>query len=364
MKTTYQLATLTVVGVLAGVAWNAGLPFSLGSKADSASTRRAERKRPVPSVVVRQVRFDSDAAVIQAVGTGKALKAVTLYPEADGRVVKVHFRSGQRIKSGDPLIDLDSESEKLALRLATIQHDNAKRLLARYQKIASGQAVTLNAMQEARKALDVATVQLSQASLALRRRTLKAPFDGIVGIARVEVGDRITKTTQVASLDDRSALLVDFEVPAAFAFGVRRGMKFTATTWARRRDRFEGVVTDLSSRIDATTRTLSVRGRIPNAEDRLRTGLAFAITLPLVGQGFPAVPSVAIRWQRKGSYVWAIRNKKAVRVEASVIKRNGPWVLVDADLKPEDYVVVEGVQNLRDGRHVKVTKRVALKRKR
>lgn len=362
MKIIYQLAALAVIGGGVAIAWNADLPSRLGATVDQPAARSAKKARPVPGVIVRKVRYDSDAAVIQAVGTGKALKAVILFPEADGRVVKVHFRSGQKVKKGDPLIKLDSESEQLAQRLATIQYDTAKRLLQRYQKIASGQAITINAMEEARKALDVATVQLSQANLALRRRTLKAPFDGVVGIAKVEIGDRVTTTTEITHLDDRSALLIDFEVPAAFAFGVQRGNKFTATTWARRRDRLEGVVTDLGSRVDAETRTLQVRGRIPNKDDRLRTGLAFSITLPLVGTDFPSVPSVAIRWQRKGSYVWAIRNSKAVRIEVAVIKRNGPWVLVDADLKPEDYVVVEGVQNLRDGRRVKVAKRLALKR--
>lgn len=359
MKLYTQLAALGLIGGLAGLGWYMELPAKLGFSAEKAPDRRQGRSGAVKQVIVKSVRFASDAAVVQAVGTGKALKAVVLHPESEGRVTEVLFSAGQSVKAGQALLRLESEDEKLALRQAQINLADAKRVLARYEKIASGRAITLNQLEAARKAHALAEVAVSRAELALRRRTLTAPFAGVIGIARVEIGDRVTRTTEIATVDDRSALLVDFEVPAAFAFSVRKGTTFTARTWAHRSETFTGIVAALGSRVNQETRTLRVRGRIPNPGDRLRTGLAFNITLPLTGKQYPSVPSVAIRWQRKGSYVWVVRSEKAVRIRVDVIKRNGGWVLVDAKLQRGDVVVVEGVQGLRPGRKVQVEKSTA-----
>ena len=146
-------------------------------------------------------------------------------------------------------------------------------------------------------------------------------------------------------------------MPAALAFGVRKGASFKAMTWALRGERFTGTVTALGSRIDQDTRTLHVRARIPNKKDVLRPGMAFSITLPLAGKRYPSVPSVSIRWRRKGAFVWVVRDGAAVRVPVEVIKRNEGWVLVDAKLKEGEDVVVEGVQQLRPRMKVRVERR-------
>jgi len=355
MNTAKQIVLLGVIAAVAAGAWFADFDTLLGRESAEAqkSAKRKRVRRPVP-VIVKPVIFDSDAAVIEAVGTGVARKAVTLFPESAGRVVQVMFSAGQKVAAGTPLLKLDDEEERLAVQLANVSLEDAQRKLQRYQKIVARGSISRSELDTARTASTSAKLRLSQAELALRRRTLVAPFSGVVGIAAVEPGDRVTTTTAITSLDDRSALRVDFDVPENFVYGVRKGGALTATTWALPGERFKGMIATIGSRINKDTRTLRVRAQIPNKGDRLRPGMAFSIRLPLTGTRFPSVPSAAIQWSRKGAFVWIVRENKATRVPVSVIKRSDAWVLVDAQLTTKNRVVIEGVQRLRAGRAVTV----------
>ena len=353
MRIRHQLALVGGLALTLAGAWFAsGLPFG-DEISGAAETEEGGAEVPAP-VVVEEVRFASDAAILNAVGTGMARAAVELYPEAAGRVTDIRFRAGQRMAEGEPLLRLDDEAEQLAVDLATVRIEDARQRLERYERAEPSGAVSAGEVDAARVELEAARIELAQAELALRHRTLRAPFAGITGIPAVDVGDRITESTVVGTLDDRSALLVDFEVPEAFSYGVVEGGELDLETWARPGETFAGEVTSIGSRIDPVSRTLPVRATIINDDDRLRPGMSFSIRLPLQGERFPSVPSVAIQWDREGAFVWQVRDGAAERVFADVLKRSEGWVLLDAPLEQGDLVVVEGVQRLRPGREVEI----------
>lgn len=364
MSLTKQLVILAGVGLLLGVALWWDLPgFSSVKPGDPAGGGQAGSTSPVDSpapVIVIPVSLTSNAAVVEAVGTGDAAKAVTLYPEAAGQVTEILFEAGDYVKQNDPLMKLDADDEELAVELSRVRLQDARQQLERYETTAPSGAVSTSEVDQARTALSAARIELAQAELALRKRTLRAPFDGVISIPDVDVGDRVSTTTAVSTLDDRSMLLVDFEVPEAFASGVEVGKGVEATTWAVPGQSFEGVVDSVATRIDPQTRTLRVRSRIDNEHDRLRTGMSFTIRLPLQGERLPSVPSIAVQWDRRGAYVWRVVNGEAKRVEVDVIKREDQWILVEAPLTPGDHIVVEGVQRLQPGRAVDMTVEDAL----
>lgn len=349
------------IGVALALAVAGGAMLVGGSRESEGAARApaaAAAEKPAP-VIVEPVRFASAAATVTAVGTGRAASAVALYPEAAGRVTEILFTPGQHVKRGQPLLRLDAEEEELNVQLARVRLEDARQQLERYERTVATGAVSATEVDRARTALSAARIELGRAELALRQRTLVAPFDGVIGIANVDVGDRVTESTLIATLDDRSSLLVDFEVPEAFAYGVRVGGEVTATTWALPGEQFVGTVAAIGSRIDPQTRTLRVRARFPNTGDRLRTGMSFTIRLPLAGDRFPSVPSVAVQWDRRGAYVWRVVDGKAERVPVRVLKREEEWVLVDAPLSADDRIVTEGVQRLRPGRAVEIRQRAA-----
>jgi multidrug efflux pump subunit AcrA (membrane-fusion protein) len=109
----------------------------------------------------------------------------------------------------------------------------------------------------------------------------------------------------------------------------------------------DGEVVTLDSRISPDTRTLRVRASLDNSEDRLRTGMAFSITMKFPGEVFPAVDPLAIQWSADGAYVCSRTGGKAAEVPVRIVQRNNDAVLVDAALAPGAMVVTQGVQMLR-----------------
>ena len=351
-----QLLALLVIAAVGVAAWYSdgfGLLGESDGNAQSAAT--AGPSQNPPPVVVQGARLQSDAAIVEAVGTGAAIQGVTIYPETAGEVREVLFSAGERVERDTPLLRLDDEDELLAEQLAKIRLQEARQQLNRYERAAPSGAVSASEVDTARTDVEAAKVELSRGELALRKRTVRAPFAGVLGIPEVDPGDRVTESTAIATLDDRSSLLVSFEVPEAYAYGIEVGQEIEATTWARPGESFTGVVDSTAARIDPVTRTLTVRARIPNSDDRLRSGMSFVIRVPIGGERLPSVPSVSVQWQREGAYVWRITPQNtAEKVAIDVRKRSETWVLVEAEIAEGDRIVVEGVQRMREGIPVEV----------
>lgn len=320
--------------------------------------------REAVPVVVEPVVLESRRTRIEAVGTARALRSVSLFPEAAGEVEAVQFAPGDRVDAGDVLLELDSEDQRLALELAEVRLKDARRLLDRYVAAnRSGErTVPETTVDATRLALETARIERDRARVALERRSVTAPFDGYVGITDVDPGDRIDPATEITTLDDRSALLVTFDVPEAFVGRLTPGDPIEIETWTADRLGATGEVVDLGSRIDPATRAFAARARVPNPEDRLRPGMSFRIRLDLEGAAFPKVPEVAVQWGSEGAYVWVAEEGIARRVPAAIVQRLSGSVLVDAELSPGDLVVGEGVQSMREGLAVRALDATALAR--
>lgn len=359
MSVLRQLLILALIAGLAVGAWFGNLfELTADDRRPAAEAGAGAKEAAAVPVIVETARYQSSAAMVEAVGTGVAIKSVTLFPEAAGQVENVLFDAGEEVALGTALLRLDDEDEVLAVELAKVRLDATRLALQRYEQAAPSGAVSATEVDAARSDVDAAKIELSRAELALRRRTLLAPFAGVLGIPEVEEGDRITESTPVATLDDRSALLVDFEVPESLAYGVQIGQSLTATAWALPGRSFVGEVQQLASRIDPDSRTLRVRAHVLNEDDALRSGMSFVITVPLTGNMLPSVPSVSVQWNREGAFVWRVgEDGRAEKVAVDVRRRSDDWVLVEAEIAEGDRIVVEGVQRLREGTPVEIGKR-------
>ena len=176
-----------------------------------------------------------------------------------------------------------------------------------------------------------------------------APFSGVIGLTEIGIGDRITDDTMIATLDDRSIILVDFNLPEDYASRVQIGDAVTVRPSTTPERRLDGTVFDMASRIEPTSRSLRIRARIPNPDDTIRPGTSFEVELAFTGKAYPTVREVAVMWSRDGAYLWRANAKKAEKVFVKLVRRDGGRILVDGSLKPGDLVVVEGVQGLRAG---------------
>lgn len=315
----------------------------------------------IPIVAV-PVEFEPEANLIEAVGTSRAFRSAELHPEAAGEVVDVTFDGGEAVESGELLVALDARDQRLAVELAEVTLADARVLFDRYEKAHGADAVPPTTLDTARTALESARIELDRARLALEHRFVRAPFDGIVGLTDVEPGDRIEPTTAITTLDDRSALLVMFEVPEAYVGRIEAGDLIDVESWTADRLKVSGPVVQVGSRIDPVGRSYTVRARLPNEDDRLRPGMSFQVLLDLEGAVWPVVPEVALQWGASGPYVWAVREGQAERVSARVVQRRQGRVLLDAELVAGDRVVAEGVQRMRQGTPVRALDPDALAR--
>lgn len=305
-------------------------------------------------VIVAPVTEASDGVALELLGTGSARKSVTVYAPVAGEVAQVLFKPGKAVRAGDVLLRLVDRHERLAVDLADAKVNAARVMHTRYEATRGTGAVPDTVSDEARASLRGAEIELAQAREALSDRVVRAPFTGTPGLAAVEVGERIDTDTVLTTLDDRGELHIDMQIPEAYLTRVSVGQPVRALNPAHPGHRFEGQVIEIDSRVDPVTRQIKVRAALPNKDDRLRSGMSFQLQLDLPGERRLSVPELALQWGREGSFVWVVRQGKALQVPARAVQRQNSRVLVEGDLSTADVVVVEGVQRMREGRAVKV----------
>jgi RND family efflux transporter MFP subunit len=356
VSTWKQIAISAVLLAAAGAAWHKqeslAAYLGLGERAERASVAR---DRGVP-VIVAPVLMAEDALTPEAVGTGLAQRSVTLMVETAGKVAEMPLRAGRRYEAGDVLLRLDDTEQRLAVALAETRLAEAERVRERMRQLQDSGTAARARLDETRTEAEIARIELEAAREELDDRVLHAPFDGVAGLPDVEAGDWVDTGIEIASFDDRSVILVGFDLPEALIGRIHRGMPVTATTPAVPGRRFEGSISAIDSRIAADSRTARVRVAIPNPEDRLRPGASFTVRLELPGDRYPVVPELALQFAHGTLYVWRIEGETVERVEVRLIRRRGGEVLVEGPLEETDLVVIEGTQRLAPGERVAIVK--------
>lgn len=327
------------------------LALALGACSEGATQRAVEIDRTV-RVVVEPLQLSTARTRVEAVGTSRAVQSIAIHPATSGEVVTVNFQPGQPVNKGDVLVALDQRDEKLAVDLAGVRLHDATRLYERYERTGDSGAITPTTLDTARTAVEAARIELDRAKIALDYRTIEAPFDGYVGITDVDPGDRINPDTMITTLDDRSALLVSFDIPEVLVGDLEVGDEVEIATWQDRGPQAYGVIVDIGSRIDPATRTFVARAWVENETDRLRPGMSFRVAVNLEGTPYPVIAETGVQWGAEGAYVWSVVDRRAQRVPVTVIQRQQGQILVDAELQEGDLIIVEGVQRVRDGMEV------------
>jgi membrane fusion protein, multidrug efflux system len=341
------IAALVLLPLVALLAWMARA--QTGGSPTAATDPAPRRASPAVPVVLAPVGQGTNNVALDVLGSGMAARSVTLFPAAAGEVMELTVRAGQRVKADQVLLRLDDRQQRLAVDLAAAQLEAAQRLQARYEATRGTGAVPGSIIDEADSGVRLAEINLRQAREALADRTLRAPFAGVVGLAQVERGDRVATDTAITTLDDRRVLQVAFELPELYAARLRTGQALKVSNPAFGGREFAGHIAQIDSRVDATSRALRLRADIPNPDDLLRPGMSFQLQLTLPGQTYVAAPELALQWGREGSFVWAVREGKAVQVPVRLVRREEGRVLLEGTLQQGEQVVVEGVQRLCEG---------------
>lgn len=321
--------------------------------ADTAGTGAAPQQRAAV-VVASRVTTATINDRLRAIGTGRAVSSVSVTPFASGRLTELLVESGARVEAGDVIARLDSDAEVIALDRARISLRDAEARLERIRALRASNTATAVQLDEAELSVSTAQLALRDAELTLARRSITAPISGTVGILPVSAGNHVTPQSEVATIDDRSRIVVDFWVPERFAGMIFVGQPVSASPTARPGDTFEGTVSAIDNHIDPQSRTLHVQARIGNEGDVLRAGMSFQVSMSFPGDVYPAVDPLAVQWGADGAFVWLIEDGKARRASVRIIQRNTDSVLVAGDFGEDGFVVTEGVHAVREGGDVHV----------
>lgn len=344
------IARLSLVGALI---------LSLAACQKSEPTADTEKPRSQP-VIAAKVVYSPERLEVEAVGTSRALRSVSVRPRDSGQVQTVNIEPGQWVEAGDVLLELDSRNQALALRNAQLELEDARRLYTRFKKTTDSGAVTESALDDAESAVARAEIAVDRAKVDLEYQKILAPFSGYVGFTDIDPGAWVDTSTVVTTMDDRSSLLVSFNLPELLLGQVTAGEEIELSTWRKDVLTARGEIIEIDSRVNSTERTFKVRAKVENPDDRLRPGMSFRIRLRLEGNSFALVPEISLQWGARGSYVWAVVDGRAQRTVATIVQRRAGQVLVDTPLEEGALVVLEGIQKVREGQPVEISEVVTL----
>lgn len=343
-------AAWPIMGLVGLVAFGA----LVGGWATDANAQRRGRGEGTPTVTLIDVKTERVNERVAAVGSGRARQQVTLTTRVAGVISEVLFDGGTKVEAGQPLVKLNSEAEAIAVETTEAQRSQAFDTVERYKQLNEA-ALSRVTRAEADTALKVADAALRRTREDLDRMTIKAPFSGITGLRHLEAGDYLAVGAPIATIDDRSTIVIEFTVPEAVAPSIKKDMPVRASLASRPGQVFDGKVLEVGSWIDQVSRTLTVRAEIPNQDLSLIPGSTFSVSVQLPGDEKPVVPGLAIQWDRKGAFVWRFKDDNTVeRVDVAILARDGDRVFVEAALKADDKVVSEGGGLLRAGQAVKM----------
>lgn len=304
------------------------------------------------NVITAPVAVEDSGEVVRALGTAKAARSVMIVPQVTGVVEEVLFAPGQTVEEGEVLVRIEDDEQAIAVERARLAVADAEAALERSRRLAESKTIAAVALSEAETAADIARIELRTAEIALSRRSVAAPFAGVTGLTDISVGDLVTTSTEIVSLDDLATIRVGFELPERRAGQVQRGQPVTAEAKAVPGEEFRGEIAAIDSRIDEATRTLRMEASLPNGAQLLKPGMAVTVMLNFDAPGQLSVPSLSVQWDRRGAFVWKVDGDKAERADISIISRLSGIVVVTGALQAGERVVVEGVQRLREGSSV------------
>ena len=349
-----------------------GLLSSLGFykfRQISSAVQAASHFQPPPEAVTSiAARQEVWPATMGVIGTMEAVHGVTVSADLPGTVDKILFESGQSVHEGDVLVELDTRQERAQLAALEAQRDLARTNYSRMKQLLDAGVISRADFDAAVAQQKQTEANVAETKAIIERKTIHAPFSGILGIRKINLGQYLAAGNAIVPLQSLDPIYVDFGVPQQDAAQVRRGGVLQVTSEDLAGKEFAGRVTALDSVVDETTRNVQVQATLSNPGGRLKPGMFVQVQLGF-GQSRRVIslPASAISYAPYGDSVFVITDLKDPKgnsyqgVRQQFVKvdgSRGDQVAVISGLNPGDQVVTSGVFKLRNGAAVKVNNKV------
>jgi membrane fusion protein (multidrug efflux system) len=293
---------------------------------------------------------------------------VTVSADLPGTVDKIHFESGQWVKQGDILVDLDTRQERAQLANSEAQRDLAKINYGRTQELVKEGVIARSEYDNVTAQQKATEAQVGDIKAAIARKTIRAPFSGVLGIRQVNLGQYLAAGQAIVSLQALNPIYVNFGIPQQQTGQVAVGRSLRVTSDDLKGAQFSGRINALDSVVNEQTRNIQVQATFANPTGKLRPGMYVTVELPL---GKPRdvvpLPASAINYAPYGDSVYIVTEMKDPKghaykgVRQQVVKvegSRGDQVAITSGLNPVDEVVSSGVFRLRNGAPVTVNNKI------
>ncbi len=336
--------------------------FGGGGGAATASTASGGRGpggggAPSP-VIVAPVAMHTFTDGLQAIGTAQARESIVLTPKVADTIRRIRFESGDRVRTGQVLVEMSSVEQAADLAEVNASNAAAQEDMRRYQELYDRGFASQARLDTVRAAADAAQARADAGSSRIADRTIRAPFAGVVGLRTASPGQYMRPGDQIGTLDDVSEIKLDFTVTETQISRVVAGVELVARTAAYPDRTFTGNIANVDSRVDPNTRTVRVRAILPNGDGTLRPGMLMTVDVRSNPRQALAIPEIAILDQIDGAYVYRVVAQAGVQtVELLQIRtgqRSGGMAEVLEGLNAGDQVITEGVQSVRPGQPVQL----------
>ncbi len=325
--------------------------------------------QPPPDAVTTVVAHREQwPATLSAIGTVAAVQGVTVSADLPGIVEHIAFDSGRTVQEGDVLVRLDARQEHAQLAAAEAQLELARLNYERMKGLVQEDAVSRAEYDAAAAAHKQADARIREIRATIERKTIRAPFSGILGIRQVNLGQYLTGGDPVVPLQSLSPIYVNFSVPQQDASRMRSGRAVRITASDLGGVEFTGRISAIDSVVDQTTRNVEVQATLANPRGQLRPGM-FVQAQVALGASQPVIPlpASAIHYAPYGDSVFVVTDLKNEQgqtyrgVRQQVVKlgpARGDQIAVVSGVNPGDEVVTSGAFKLRNGAPIRVNNKV------
>ena len=302
---------------------------------------------------------------VGTVGTLTASQGVMVSAEVSGTVSAIHFESGQTVKAGDLLFELDTSAERAQLESARATFDLAEVNLKRAKELRASRSIAQSELDTAEARAKESKAVVEQIQATLEKKIIRAPFSGVLGIRQVDLGEYLNPGATVVSLQSVDPMYIDFSLPQQQLGNVQKGLplRVALDTYAGRE--FSGEVEALDPDLDLANRMFRARGVLANSDGAMKPGMFANVS---VIQPEPleviAVPKTSVFYQAYGNTIFVIKpGEKGKVVEQRFVtlgKTKGDFVAVESGVEAGEDVVSTGAFKLFNGRSVVVDNSKAL----
>ncbi len=365
----FLLATIILGGLATVIGWWSfvGLPSLIAESIKSAP-------QPVQTISAEGAKTESWQREVAAIGSLTASEGIDVSPEAGGVVTEVLFESGDSVKKGDKLVQLDTATDEAELKSLRVQLANAESELERKQKLSDRGFAAKADFDNQRSARDQLLASIERIEAVIAQKSVYAPWEGKLGLRNISVGSFVAPGQKIVWLQKVDPIYVDFSVSEEDYGRIVDGQKVTALFTAWPEQSFAGKVQTADAKLSEESRMITVRATFGNADGRLLPGMYANVTVDFgEPENVVTVPQTAVTYSLYGDNVFVVvpakqpdpNNKdEQLEIERRFVKvgpMRGGRVQVVEGLQPGDRVVTAGHNKIDQGSKVRIDNSVALR---